>query len=149
MELGLRELSQPMPELSGETLQGETVEPADYRSKVVLINFWATWCGPCRREQPGLQRVWEEYEDRGVFFLGVNERDPDVTAALSYLEEFGVTYPSISDPAGAWADDFGLLGMPYTFFVDRTGTMRYVAVGPIEEQEIRDLLDRLLVEGGD
>jgi DsbE subfamily thiol:disulfide oxidoreductase len=145
-EPGLREWSGPLPPLRGETLQGGRVSPADYRGAVMVINFWATWCAPCRREQPGLQRVWEEFRNRGVYFLGVNYRD-DAVAARAYLKQFAVTYPSIQDEAGALAFDFGFVGLPDTYVVDRSGQIRYWGFGAVDEQELRGLVTKLLSEG--
>ena len=145
-EAGVREVSKPLPALGGETLQGGSVSPADYRGKVMVVNFWATWCGPCRREQPGLERVWREFRDRGVYFLGVNYRD-DPSAARAYLKQFAVTYPSIQDQAGALAFDFGFVGLPDTYIVDRSGRIRYWGFGAIDEAELRSLVTDLLSEG--
>ncbi len=142
-DLGVSAISQPLPALSGPALVGSAVSPGDYRGKVLVVNFWATWCGPCRREQPALGRVWERFRDRGVYFLGVDTRD-DPAAARTYLAEFRVTYPSIQDQAGAYADDFGFIGLPDTYVVDRSGTMRYRVTGAIDENELEKLVERLL-----
>src|SRR4030095_8620634 len=75
-EPGLQEMSKPLPALRGETLQGGSVSPAEYRGAVMVVNFWATWCGPCRREQPGLERVWQGFPHPGVRFLGWNHPAP-------------------------------------------------------------------------
>ena len=139
-------MSKPLPALRGQTLQGGSVSPADYRDAVMVVNFWATWCGPCRREQPGLERVWQEFRDRGVYFLGVNYRD-DPAAARAYLKDFAVTYPSILDQAGALAFDFGFVGLPDTYVVDRSGRIRYWGFGAVDEQELRSLVTKLLSEG--
>jgi thiol-disulfide isomerase/thioredoxin len=147
-EPGLREMSRPLPVLRGETLQGGSVSPAEYRGAVMVVNFWATWCGPCRREQPGLERVWREFRDRGVYFLGVNYRD-DPAAARAYVKQFAVTYPSIQDRAGALAFDFGFVGLPDTYVVDRFGTIRYWGFGAVDERELGSLVTKLLSEGRD
>jgi len=145
-EPAVKQISEQLPALQGETLQGGSVGPSDYRGRVVVVNFWATWCAPCRREQPGLERLWREFRDRDVYFLGVNYRD-DPAAAREYMREFGVTYPSIQDRAGALAYDFGFVGLPDTYVTDRTGRMRYWAFGAIEEAALRSMIEELLGEG--
>lgn len=142
--LGLVEVNRPLPALRGATLQGGEVTPADHEGRIVVVNFWATWCGPCREEQPALQRVFETYGDR-VRFVGVDERD-DTAAARAWIDEFGVGYPSIEDQAGAWADDFGFVGLPDTYVADAGGTIRFLITGATDEAELSGVLDRLLAE---
>jgi thiol-disulfide isomerase/thioredoxin len=136
---GVSEVSGPMPELAGPTLDGGQLSPADYEGRVVVVNFWATWCGPCRREQPHLSAVEAEQGPDGAVFLGVNFRD-DEAAARAYLEEFEVAYPSLEDASGSIAHAFGVPYLPATIVVDGTGEMRYRAVGAIEEDTLRDLI---------
>jgi len=121
------------------------VSPSLYRGKVVLVNFWASWCGPCRREQPGLSRLWEEYKDRGVQFLGVDFKD-DSAAGLAYLDEFEVAYPSVEDPTGIIAHRFGVPYLPATVLVGADGEMRLRLVGAQTEETLRVHLDDLLAE---
>lgn len=144
--LGVSRMDRPLPPLGGETIGGGPLDPADLAGKVVVVNVWATWCGPCRREQPILQRVWERYRDRGVAFVGIDWRD-DRAAARAWVEEFGVTYPSLWDPSGAWADDLGWLGAPTTYLADRSGTIRYRIEGAVEEADLVRLIEELLAEG--
>jgi DsbE subfamily thiol:disulfide oxidoreductase len=142
--LGLARVDRPLPTLAGPTVQGSEVTPADYAGHVLVVNFWATWCGPCRQEQPALQQVWARYGDRGVDFVGVNYRD-DAAAARAWIDEFGVTYPSIADAAGGWADDFALRGAPTTFIADATGRIRYLITGAVSADELSSVLDGLLM----
>ena len=140
------EVSGPMPEVSGSGLAGDRVTPGTYRGEVVVVNFWASWCGPCRKEQPGLERLWREYRDRGVQVLGINFQD-DRAAARTYLEEFDVTYPSVPDD-GLLAHGFGVPYLPATILVDRSGEMRYRLLGAQEEAAVRGYVEELLAEPG-
>lgn len=139
-------VSGPMPSLSQPSMNDVgRVEPSVYEGKVVLVNFWASWCGPCRREQPGLSRLWEEYRDDRVQFIGVNFRD-DEAAAHAYLEEFEVAYPSVGDPTGVVAHRFGVPYLPATLLVGADGQMRVRLVGAQTETALRGYLEDLLVE---
>jgi cytochrome c biogenesis protein CcmG/thiol:disulfide interchange protein DsbE len=131
-----------MPALSGS---GD-IALRDFRGRVVVLNFWASWCGPCRREAAGLQSTWEAYRDGGVRFLGVDYRD-DQAAARAYEREFGITYPSVYDPGGVLAFDYRLAGLPTTFIIDRAGRIVYRFVGYTDAAILRDALEDVLGRG--
>jgi cytochrome c biogenesis protein CcmG, thiol:disulfide interchange protein DsbE len=133
----------PLPRLHGDTVQGGTADTTRMRGGVLVVNVWATWCGPCEREQPALESVAKAYASRGVRFLGLNERD-NLDAAKTWIARHGVTYPSISDPSGAFADDLGFLGYPDTYVVDPSGTIRFVIAGEATAQEVSGAIDQVL-----
>ncbi|HEY7668463.1 MAG TPA: TlpA disulfide reductase family protein [Actinomycetota bacterium] len=143
VEPGVTAMDEPFPRLQGPTLDGDTADTADLRGSVAVVNVWAEWCGPCLEEMPALQRLYERYRDRGVVFLGINYRN-DEDKARAFVETTGVTYPSLIDHAGAFADDLGFVGLPDTYVVDRSGTIRYAVFGRTNETELAGLIDELL-----
>lgn len=143
----LERRNEPLPALSGPALEGPALSAADFRGHILVVNVWATWCDPCRREQPALQRLSEEYADRGVRFLGINFQD-DEAKARRWVERFGVGYPSLQDPSGGFADDLGFIGLPDTYVVDSSGTIRFAIFGETSRSEVSGLLDELLAADG-
>ncbi|MGH2595924.1 MAG: TlpA family protein disulfide reductase [Actinomycetota bacterium] len=141
--LGAKSVSMPAPALAGDTVQGGKAVLSDLRGSVVVVNFWATWCAPCRNEQPDLVQLANDYHDRGVRFLGVSERD-DTAKARAWVKEFHVPYPSIVDEPGAWADDFAFFGLPDTYVIDRSGTIRWTVFGQTDATQLKQLIDRVL-----
>ncbi|MGZ5213583.1 MAG: TlpA family protein disulfide reductase [Actinomycetota bacterium] len=142
--LGAQAMNEPAPPLAGDTVQGGTFALHDLRGKVVVVNFWATWCAPCRDEQPELVRLSDEYSDRGVEFLGVFERDSDIAEGKAWVKEYGVPYPSIVDEPGAWADDFAFFGLPDTYVIDRAGIIRWAVYGQTDAAQLSRLIDEVL-----
>ena len=127
-------------------LDGKTeINFSDLRGKVVVINFWASWCKPCEQEATELQQVWAEYEPTGeVIFLGVDYVDTETDARV-YLKKFGITFPNGPDLATRISQYFRIKGVPETYFVDREGILRFVQVGPfVNADQIRAQIDPLL-----
>ena len=120
---------------------------ADRRGSLVLLDFWASWCQPCRDEAPGLERVWRDYQGRGVAFLGINVLDQP-NDALGYTREFGLSYPNATDPGGQVAIEYGLAGVPEKFLIGRDGRLLRRFVGPMAEATLRQVLDAALAAGG-
>lgn len=131
---------------SGYEMGGKTeIHLSDLRGKVVVINFWASWCKPCEQEATELQQAWTEYEPTGeVVFLGVDYVDTETDARV-YLKKFGITYPNGPDLATTISQYFRIKGVPETYFVDKEGVLRYVQVGPfVSIEQIRAQIDPLL-----
>ena len=141
---GVAKKDHPLPTLSGETLGGERVDAATYgEGGVLVINVWADWCAPCRREQPMLVDLARRYESRGVRFLGINYQD-DRDAARAWVEEFGVPYPSLFDPWGHTAAKLGFPALPDTYVIDEDGTVRWVVFGETRSKQLSELIDDVL-----
>lgn len=132
------------PAFAGELLGGGRISAGALRGHVSVVNFWASWCGPCRAEQSTLERVWESYRDRGVLFLGINVRDTKVDAR-AYLDEFGVTYPSVYNKDSSIAYKFRVLFIPTTYVLDARGRVAAKIIGAARsESDLGDILDREL-----
>ncbi|MDR5703865.1 MAG: TlpA disulfide reductase family protein [Armatimonadota bacterium] len=120
----------------------------DLRGKVVVLNFWASWCGPCRDEAPLLEKVWREYRDRGVMVVGVNIQDLE-SAARKFIQEFRITYPNVRDGDGHIAKKYGVTGVPETFFIDRSGRIVQKFPGAVVEFRLwQQAVERALEAGG-
>jgi cytochrome c biogenesis protein CcmG/thiol:disulfide interchange protein DsbE len=116
---------------------------ADLAGRPVVVNFWASWCQPCRDEAEVLERFAQEYGPRGVAFVGVNVWD-SADKARAFLAEYAVSYPNGLDAGGGAAIDFGLTGLPETFFVDREGRIVRKFIGPVTDRVLRAAVEELL-----
>ncbi len=137
--------SGPAPDFTLTTFDGETITLSDLRGQVVIINFWASWCPPCRDEAAYLEATWRKYRDLGVVFLGVDYVDTEPNA-LAYIEEFGITYPSGPDIGEKIALAYRIKGVPETFYVDKQGEVRGVKIGPLFPPELDEIIEELLAE---
>lgn len=135
-----------LPLFSDYELDGKSeIQLTDLRGKVVVINFWASWCKPCEQEAAALQQAWTEYEPTGeVIFLGVDYVDTEPEARV-YLRKFGITYPNGPDLATRISQYFRITGVPETYFVDQEGVLQHVQVGPFTSiDQIRGQINSLL-----
>ena len=131
------------PNFSLQRLDGGTVQLADSRGKVVMVDFWASWCPSCRQEAPHLVELYKEYRGRGVEFIGVAIWDfPD--DLNNYVEQFGLIYPNALDEKGTVAIEYGVVATPEKFFIDRDGNIVRKFVGPTSPELLRQQLDELL-----
>lgn len=131
------------PSFSFTTFDGQTINSDDLRGKGVVLNFWASWCDPCREEAALLEATWKREKDNDIVFLGLDYLDQE-PAALAYMKEFGITYPSGPDLQSNAARRFGIKGVPETFFINAQGQITEIVIGPIPSQARMDaLLDEI------
>ena len=139
------------PDFTATTLTGSKLSFSSYRGRVVVLNFWGSWCPPCREEAPTLAVAAEQYQPTGVSFLGVDERDTTASAE-AFTRNFGVTYPSVNDPSQEIALDFTavvpLEGTPTTLVIDRTGHIAGAVIGPATSTELTAILAKVTGKAG-
>ena len=133
----------PAPDFTLQLLDRGSVKLGDFKGKVVLIDFWASWCPPCREEAPGLAQVYTEYRDLGVEFIGISIWDR-LGDAEDYAQLFGITYPSGLDSEGTILVDYAVRGIPEKFFIDAQGRMVAKFIGPSNVDDLRETLDQML-----
>ena len=138
---------QPAPDFALKSSTGENMRLSEYRGDVVMINFWATWCGPCRQEMPLLDELYSRYQRVGFNLLGVNI-DDDSGRAMDMIEDLGVNFPVLFDARKEVSELYDVSAMPVTVIVDREGTVRYVHHGykPGYEDMYLDQIRSLLRE---
>ena len=124
-------------------LKGATLRSSLFDGSVTVVNIWASWCAPCRVEQPELQKVSADYASKGVRFLGVDIRDTPA-AARAHVDEFGVTYPSVSDPYSVIASKYRVRLVPTTLVLDRRGRVAYQITSVTHEADLVRILDKEL-----
>jgi len=133
----------PAPDFTLSLFDGGKLSLADRRGSVVVVNFWASWCVPCRDEAPALKRVWLEYENKGVVFVGVNFKDA-TAKATAFIEEFDITYPNGPDPYNRISKAYHITGVPETFLIAQDGRLAEWYIGPITETKLKAALEELL-----
>ena len=141
----------PAPELSGKTVAGKTLDVADYKGKVVVLNVWGSWCNPCRAEAKYFAKVSKEYAGKGVQFVGINTRDTNLKSAAAFEEDFGISYPSLYDPTGKLMLRFerGTLNpqtVPSTLVLDRDGKIAARSLSALSEERLLKMLKPVVAE---
>lgn len=137
------------PDISGKTTRGKRLSVDDYAGKVVVLNIWGSWCGPCVAEAPDFAKVARESERKGVQFVGINTRDGDVAQATAFEDRHKMPYPSLFDPSGKLMLRFpkGSINpqfLPTTVAIDRQGRVAARAIGPLGEDGLRKMIAPLV-----
>jgi len=142
-------MSQPVaaPEFTLPDMDGENHALSDFRGKVVMLNFWATWCPPCRREMPSMQRLYEKFRERGLVVVAVNQfEDPDLVFEFTGRLSLEPTFPILFDRESRISEQYRVRGLPTTYLIDRQGTIRYQAIGgrEFDHPDVEKLIEGLL-----
>lgn len=141
------ELDEPAPDFTLKSNQGSNIRLADLKGEVVMINFWATWCGPCLQEMPLLNELYQKYESAGFTLLGVNVEDEEDKAKVNdMMEKLQVSFPILYDVESIASELYSVDAMPSTVFVDREGNFRYVHRGykPGDEEGYKKIVQALI-----
>ena len=133
------------PDFTITSFDNRTVTLSDLRGKVVIVNFWASWCPPCREEAAYLEQTWRKYEGKEVVFIGVDWVDTE-KEALAYIDEFDITYINGPDIGTRAAQAYNIQGVPETFFVAKNGELRGVHIGPLQSPQLDEKIEELLAE---
>ena len=128
-----------------EQFEQDDISLADLHGRVVVVNFWASWCVECYKEAELLEQAWQDYKDQGVMFIGVDHLDTD-TEGLAYMEKYGITYPSGPDIGDKISQAYAITGVPETFFIGKDGHIAHVQIGPISRAQLYGLLENLVAQ---
>jgi peroxiredoxin len=129
-------------------LEGNSQSLSQYRGKIVLVNFWATWCKPCTTEMPAMQASFEKLCDKGFVVLAINELEDDVKVR-EHIKQYGHTFPVLMDRDNKVANQFGVFGLPVSVFIDQEGRVQeYIKGGLLTEQKIQEIVARLQTQSG-
>ena len=142
-----RPLSGPAPEFELRLFDGREIALNDYRGQVVLLNFWASWCPPCRDEALDLQALYSDYREAGFTIIGVNMLESSPRKALDFIEEFGISYPNGEDREQRLENLYRVEGPPESFLLDQAGNVRQFYIGSIRYDMVSGAIEALLAEG--
>lgn len=131
------------PDFELQTLKGETVQLSDYAGKKVFLNFWATWCPPCKEEVPHMQKIYEEYQNQGVEILAVNvtNKDKGKEVIAQFVNEHSLTFDVLLDEEGFVGSKYQVITLPTTYMIDTKGNMVNIIEGPMNEALMKEMIN--------
>jgi thiol-disulfide isomerase/thioredoxin len=135
-----------LPDVNYVDVSGKAYTPAELAGKVVIVNFWATWCHPCQKEIPDLSKMYSKYKDKGVVLLGIMTDSPDNNQLLNFQSDFEMTYPVVRASSDILVSYNYPDALPTTFIFDRGGKQVYSHVGPLHEDKLQQLLEPLVAQ---
>lgn len=142
---GISRLEGPAPDFKLPLFNSSEIQLSQLVGQPVVLNFWASWCPPCREEALHLERIWREYKNEDVWIIGINIQDTPEDG-MAHIREFDVTYPNGLDFDGSITVQYGVIGLPTTFFVNRRGVVDRRWVGPISEEQLRNWIDEMAAD---
>lgn len=129
-----------VPAYSGVTLAGGEISIGGETEQVTLLNVWATWCVPCRKEMPDLEEIYQEYQAQGLEIIGVSVDQAGPDRVQGFIDEVGTTFPIVHDPEGRIEELYPSIGLPNTYLIDRSGTLVKSWLGPLPVEQARELI---------
>lgn len=144
----LATVGETAPDFNLSTLEGGEISLAEHLGRPVLLNFWASWCGPCRTEMPMLNSAYHEYYNEGLTVLAINLSHQDTLASVrQFVETYQVEMPVLLDTTGEVSDDlYGARGLPMSVFIDRSGIVRHIYIGAISQDALDQYLNVIMAE---
>ncbi len=139
-------LGSPAPDFALPSLDGPSVRLADFKGRPVLINFWATWCVPCREEMPLMQEVYEQYRERGLVILAINMEE-DAQTVRRWVDQGGFTFTFVLDSEGEQVKRYNVTAAPTSYFVGRDGVIRDLKLGALTRSDMQGKVEKLLADG--
>lgn len=140
-------IGKPAPDFTLNTLGASTpgkLTLAKFKGHPIILNMWASWCGPCQDEAPLFENAWKQNQAKGLVIIGINGQEAQPQDGLGFIQKYGLTYQNVSDTSGSVAINYGATYMPHTIFIDRKGNIAFIVPGQITDQKLQQYLTRIM-----